>query len=81
MTRETIRVRVVTQMEDRQRAFDIRRRVFQDEQGVPAEVEQALKNAGSLVDRISGKDGDETRAKLSDMARRNQRFQNGTSGA
>lgn len=52
-----------------------------NEQGVPAEVEQALKVAGSVVDRISGKDGDETRARLSDMARRNQRFQNGTRGA
>ncbi|MBI3761071.1 MAG: hypothetical protein HY260_04305 [Chloroflexi bacterium] len=48
-----------------------------NEQGVPSNVEQSLKNAGCVVDRVAGKDGDETRAKLSDMARRNQRFQNG----
>jgi len=34
-----IRVRIVTDPEQRAQAFAIRRRVFQDEQGVPAELE------------------------------------------
>lgn len=35
----TLSVRVVTRSEERDRAFSIRRSVFQDEQGVPAEEE------------------------------------------
>ncbi len=35
----TIHVHIVTRPEEREQAFGIRRRVFQDEQGVPADVE------------------------------------------
>jgi len=37
--RDPVHVRIVTRQEERAQAFDVRRRVFQDEQGVPAEEE------------------------------------------
>jgi hypothetical protein len=48
-----------------------------NEQGVTAAIEQALKTAGCVVDRVSGKDGEETQAQLISMAQHNQRFQPG----
>jgi predicted GNAT family N-acyltransferase len=37
--RDPVHVRIVTRQEERAQAFDVRRRVFQNEQGVPAEEE------------------------------------------
>jgi N-acetyl-anhydromuramyl-L-alanine amidase AmpD len=43
--------------------------------GVPKEVEEQLVAAGCKVDRIAGKDEDETESILSELARKGRRFQ------
>jgi hypothetical protein len=51
--------------------------IIGNEQGISAEVEHALRNSGCSVDRVSGRDGEETRARLIGMVQRNQRFLSG----
>jgi hypothetical protein len=45
-----------------------------NEQGVTKSVEDELRSAGCKVERVCGKDGDETKKQLSEMARGKKRF-------
>ena len=44
------------------------------EQGIPAEVEQALRDAGCQVERVCGRDGAETQQRLDALAESGRRF-------
>jgi hypothetical protein len=48
--------------------------IIGNEQGVSVNNEQALRAAGCKVDRVCGRDGDETQTRLNEMARTGTRF-------